>query len=278
MKIAIINDVHAGKPLMHGEKARSSSREVMDTFESFLHELSERHQPDLFINMGDLIRSEAEEIDLERYHRLMESYKSLQQPVIHLLGNHEIKQVNSETIESVWKQHGFDQGSYGHRTFDHVDIIWLGIGKNEGEDGKLFLPEEQLKWLEQTLEKSTRPLLLFTHCAIDDHNVNGNFFYEYYDGRKKGSLFLENQHHIRELIHARSNVVGVFQAHLHYFHSKVLEGIPYITCPAMNDNICGPEVTNNHPEIYTIVSLGDDQLIAKAYSREYCFAGFEGNV
>lgn len=272
MKIAIINDVHVGNPLMQGDRERSFSKEVMEMFPTFLQSLSERHQPDLFINMGDLIRSEAKDIDLERYSSLIESYKALRRPVVHLLGNHEIKQLTCDEVERVWRLHGFNQESYGYRTVGDVDIMWLGIGNDvEG----LSLPDEQLKWLEESLKLSTRPLMIFTHCAIDDQDVNGNFFYEFYDGRRKDRLFLKNQQVVRELIHSRPNVIGVFQAHLHYFHSKILNRVPYITCPAMNDNICSPEVKGNNPEIYTLVTLQGKQLSVKAYSKDYCFAGYE---
>ena len=120
-------------------------------------------------------------------------------------------------------------------------------------------------------------MVIFTHCAIDDHDVNGNFFYEASDNRSKKALFLENQQEIRKIISSSNSVIAVIQAHLHYFHTKKIDGIPYITCPAMGDNICGPNIKDNVPEIYTIFSFEKNRIVAKAFSGKYCFAGYEGN-
>ncbi len=278
MKIVIINDVHVGKPLMHGDKARSSSEVVMNMFESFLQDLVIRHRPDLVINMGDLIRSETSNVDLDRYHKLMSQYSLLQIPVVHLIGNHEIKRLQFEDIEAAWRSHGFEQDRFGLRSFGDVDVIWLGIDQEEKGSKNFILPPKQLAWLKQTLNGSTKQTLIFIHCPIDDQDVSGNFFYEFLDGRKKDGLFLKNQNAVRELIQARQNVIAVFQAHLHYFHARILDGISYITCPAMNDNICGPHVVNNNPEVYTVVTIEEDFLVAKAYSGEHCFAGFERSL
>jgi len=275
MKIAIINDVHIGMSLTHGNKVRASSEKVMDMFEPFLCNIVVRHKPDLLVNLGDLIRSESKNVDLHRYNHLMELYKSLQLPTVHLLGNHEIKHLNQSDIELTWKQYGFNQKSYGFKSLEDIDIVWLGITEEEGHPMTFLLPSDQLNWLKHTLDESTKPLLIFTHCAIDDQDVCGNFFYEALDGREKNALFLKNQREVRKIIHSKQNTLAVFQAHLHYFHAQVLNEIPYITCPAMSENICGPDISNNIPEIYTIVTIEKNQFTAKAYSREYCFAGYE---
>lgn len=272
MKIAIITDVHVGKPLKYRDKVRASSDGVMEIFESFLKELSRNHKPDLIINMGDLIRSENEEADLSRYDTLLGYYKSLGIPVIHLYGNHEIKRMQNSDVEAKWKHHGFDQNGYGLRSFDDIDILWLKI---EAEAGHYVLPPEQITWLEKVLGESIKPLLIFVHCPVDDHDVSGNFFYEALDNRKKEALFLKNQSAVRSLICSNPNVIAVFQAHLHYFYVHSLEGIPYITCPAMGDNICAPDIEHTMPEIYTLVTIQKHQFNVKAYSKEYCFAGYQ---
>ena len=277
MKIAIINDVHIGKPLMHGNTVRASSDGVISKFESFLSNIVRQHQPDLLINLGDLIRSESADLDSARYCHLMNCYKSVEVPVVHLIGNHEIKRLQCNEIETVWNTYGFNQHSYGHRSLNGVDIIWLAI-EEEKESKTFYLPINQLHWLEESLQKSVQPILIFIHCPLDDHDVSGNFFYEALDDRKKDALFLKNQNEVRKIIQSRKNVVAVFQAHLHYFYTRLMDGIAYITCPAMNDNICGPDITNNNPEIYTIATLLHHKVMIKAYSREYSFTGFEMSI
>lgn len=277
IKIAIVNDIHVGKCLEHNGKVRASSHLVEDMLENFLKEIILQHSPDVLINLGNLIRSEERDTDLQKYRRLISNFEQVKLPVIHLLGNHELKKMLVGDIENAWNDCGFEQQSYGCRDINGFTLIWLGLELNPNDHGVRLLPSSQLKWLKDRLEHIERPTVTFTHCAIDDHDVSGNFFYEACDNQNKSALFLENQDEIRKVISASTNVVAVIQAHLHYFHAKKIDHISYITCPAMGDNICGPNIKDNIPEIYTILSLDKGQLIAKAFSGKYCFAGCESN-
>ncbi len=275
MKIAIVNDIHAGKCLEHEGQIRASSHLVEDLLNDFLHQIILQQSPDAVINLGDLIRSEERELDIKRYRGSISNFEQIKSPVIHLLGNHELKKMRIEDVEQTWKECGFDQKSYGRREIGDFTLIWLGLELDSKNPKIRRLPSAQLNWLREQLKHSNRPTLIFTHCAIDDHNVSGNFFYEATDDRNKTGLFLENQAEIRRVISASNCVVAVLQAHLHYFHAKKIDGISYITCPAMGDNICGPNVKNNMPEIYTVLSFENDQFAVKAFSGKYCFAGYE---
>lgn len=275
MKIAVVNDVHVGKCLEHNGKVRASSHLVEDMLEGFLQDIIRQHSPDVLINLGDLIRSEERESDLKKYRRLIANFEKIKSPVIHLLGNHELKKMPLEDIESTWQEFGFDQKSYGYKDIDNFTLIWLGLELDPKDHRIRILPSDQLNWLRNLLKQTIRPTTIFTHCTIDDHDVQGNFFYEASDKRSKAALFLENQESIRSVI-SESGCVAVIQAHLHYFHTKKIDGIPYVTCPAMGDNICGPTIKDNVPSIYTILTFDKNRIVAKAFSGEYCFAGYEG--
>ena len=277
MKLAVVNDIHVGKCLEHNGRVRASSHLVEDVLSDFLREIVQQHSPDAFINLGDLIRSEERESDLQKYRRLIANFDQIKSPVIHLLGNHELKKMLLEDIESAWNERGFNQKSFGIKDIGDFTLIWLGLELDSNDHRIRFLPTNQLNWLRKQLMQVNRPTIIFTHCAIDDHDVNGNFFYEACDNRSKKALFLENQEEIRKIISSSKSVVAVIQAHLHYFHTKKIDGIPYITCLAMGDNICGPNVKDNVPEIYTIFSFEENRIMAKAFSGKYCFAGYEGN-
>jgi 3',5'-cyclic-AMP phosphodiesterase len=277
MKLAVVNDIHVGKCLEHNGKIRASSHLVEDMLPGFLQEIIQQHSPDALINLGDLIRSEERESDLQKYRRLIANFEHLKLPMIHLLGNHELRRMLLEDIESAWNEHRFNQKSYGSKDIGDFTLLWLGLELDSKDHRIRFLPSDQLNWLRELLKQINRPTIIFTHCAIDDHNVNGNFFYEASDNKSKASLFLENQEEIRKIISSSDSVIAVLQAHLHYFHTKKIDGIPYITCPAMGDNICGPNIKDNVPEIYTILSFEKNRIMVKAFSGKYCFAGYEGN-
>ncbi len=277
MKIAIINDIHVGVPLTRPGIVRASSHLIEERLPAYFRTIA-AHQPDLLINLGDLIRSESEESDLGRYRRLMAFFRALPCPVIHLLGNHDIKRMTTSQVEQIWNEEGFMQKSYGQRRLGHLTLIWLGLEICGDNPPRFRLPDEQLDWLEETLQSVSGPVIIFSHCGIDDHDVRGNFFFETHMGERSITpFFLENHAEIRALID-RSQVRGVFQAHLHYFHAQTIGNTAYITCPAMGDNICAPDAVDNLPEIFTLLFIDEKKSSAKAYSRHFCFAGSDFNT
>lgn len=275
MKIAILNDIHLGKALVRNEKVRAASHLAKEALPSLLNYITHHHKPDLLVNLGDLIRSSDQENDQALYQEGLSFFENLPYPTLHLIGNHEIKKLSTQDIEDIWKQKGIHQKSFGIQDMGKWNILWLGIDFRPEQPYKFALPQNQLSWLEMTVREIQKPTIIFCHCAIDQQNVAGNFFYEGYDVKHDRDFFFENAKEIQKKIQSQPFVELVVQAHLHYFHSKIYQGIPHVTCPAMADNICAPSVFEHVPEIYSILTLDEKQLLLKSYSREYCFAGCE---
>lgn len=66
MKIAIVNDIHLGKDLEISQKTgktRAASSLGWERLSELLTRIERKHTPDLFIQGGDLIRSETEQED-----------------------------------------------------------------------------------------------------------------------------------------------------------------------------------------------------------------------
>lgn len=273
MKIALINDIHIGPALEHKGSMRASSHLVEGILPQVIDQIIDQHSPNILINMGDLIRSESLDLDIRRYQTAVRHFNRASCSVIHLIGNHELKRLSTSHIEQIWKEEGFHQKSYGFMKIGNLLLVWLGM---ESDSKKIHqLPQEQLEWLKKRLSEENLPALVFTHCAVDDHDVSGNYFYERFKEKQRQGFFLDNQKIVQEAIGESGMVKAVFQAHLHYFHTKMIGKIPYVTCPAMADNICGPNMINNIPEVYTILTFNAEQLSVKVFSREYCFAGTE---
>lgn len=253
MKIAVINDVHVGRALEHEGKIRASSHLVEDLLDLFIQKIIRQHFPDVLMNLGDLIRSEGRNCDSRNYRRVLSYFKQLDLPVIHLLGNHELKQMSLEQVEQIWHEGGYHQKSYGCIEYGSCRLLWLGLESSLEDPKRHMLPQDQLIWLKAKLSRRNPPVVIFTHCAMDDHDLTGNYFCESLDNQDKRGCFLQNHQEVTDIISASKSVCAVLQAHLHYFHTKEIDGIPYVTCPAMGDNICGPNTEENIPEIYTIL-------------------------
>jgi|GEM_PF-984932 len=276
MKIVVLNDIHIGKALTSNGKVRASSHLIEEQLDRIFENILEQHSPNLVVNLGDLIRSEGKEQDLKSYSEQLARFKKFQAPVIHLVGNHELKKLSLEEIEKVWSNHGFKQRSFGSFELNDFLIIWLGLDLDVSVNPHgATLPKQQIEWLKRELQSVKKKVLIFSHYALDDHDTTGNFFFEAMDNRSKAALFLHNQNEVIKIIRSCSQVKGVFQAHLHYFHVKMDQNVPYITCPALGDNICAPKIIDNIPEIYTTIQLDQSKMVVKAYSGEFCFAGYE---
>lgn len=275
MKIAVVNDIHIGEPLSHDGKMRAASHLAEDALPRVLKDIESWHKPDLLVNLGDLIRRESPELDRQRYWRAMKAFKELDTPVLHLLGNHELVYMDVSTIEKLWAEEGFEQSSYGIKDCGSFAVLWLGLELFEGNYSIRTLPEEQVEWLQETLQSVGKPVIIFSHVPLDSQDMQGNFFYEAFcvPLQKQDGLFLQNQEKMREVIEQSDVVKMVIQGHLHYYHANLLGSIPYITCPAMGDNLCAPNIEEIFPEVYTILNVEEAKLTVKAYSRRYCFSG-----
>lgn len=271
MKIAIVNDIHIGKNLEDKGVIRASSSLVENCLPQILKQIHQQHAPDLLVNLGDLIRSEDATLDAHNYQKALTHFQNFPCPVLHLLGNHELKKLSKETIESLWHASSINQKPYGSLSLHGVEVIWLSL---EHTPNALQLPQEELNWLKQKLSTLERPAFLFSHCAIDDQSVEGNYFYEKNNRQTTPFFFLQNREQIRDLLANNPRIQAVFQAHLHHFHITHHDHLPYITCPALADNITAPDLPHNIPEIYTIVKYEGGKMSVKVYSREYSFAGY----
>lgn len=127
MKIAIINDVHVGKPLERRGVMRAASHLAQDALPRLLSNIVQLHQPDLIVNLGDLIRSEGREHDQNLYRQALVPFQSLSCPVLHLIGNHDVKRMTTQEVENLWHAAGFKQQSFGIKEIKGVPVIWLGM-------------------------------------------------------------------------------------------------------------------------------------------------------
>jgi len=122
MKIVILNDIHIGPPLVYKGSVRAASHLAENALERVVKQILHQHSPDLIINLGDLIRSEYLDIDLKRYRSAIHQFHGLGCPVVHLIGNHELKHMAIHQLENIWAQEGFHQKSYGYMEFDQLRL------------------------------------------------------------------------------------------------------------------------------------------------------------
>ena len=85
------------------------------------------------------------------------------------------------------------------------------------------LPAKQCRWLEEELQASLEPVLIFIHQNLDSRIKEG----------KEDPHVIKNAAQVRRILEGSGRVKAVFQGHFHKGYRQEILGIPYITVPAM---------------------------------------------
>jgi len=157
LKVGIITDLHFGNLAPDG----------VERLEVFA-KAATRERPDYVIQLGDFCHPEKEA------ERLIESWKAIPFPKHNVLGNHDMDKGTKDDIQKFW---GMKKRYY---EFDLKGWKFIIVDMNNLKKGDKFLPyskanfyvdsrmrswpdPEQLKWLDQTLEKTKLPVIIYTH-------------------------------------------------------------------------------------------------------------------
>ena len=268
MKIIAIADLHLGsKDLVKDSHVRSASSVVDQNLATFIDSLK-KHEPELIIDLGDLIRSENPENDLANYKNSFNQLSKVNVPRIHLIGNHELKKLDEKHITSCWTELGHNEQPFGIKEFDEITVVWISF-ENQNINGGIeaVLPAAQLEWLSQALTSISKPIYLFTHYAIFVNDYAGNFLF---DGEFKRFGVYNNNQDILKVVKG-SNVKAVFSAHAHWIDLSYWENIPFVTLPSVTENIAAPDASNNFPGVFSVLDPTGTSATVKVYSADYCF-------
>ena len=269
MKLAIITDLHLGNtPLVRGAHVRSASHLVAQNIDKFLKRISYTN-PDMLVNMGDLIRSQDAQTDAVNYKQALSFFDPYKSNVIHMLGNHEVKKLTENDVLKFWKEVKYGADAYGVKDIDGYEIIWVSFTNKIIDNGTVaYIPEKQLAWLSEQLKKNNNPKLLFSHYPLEGSNFTGNFYFD-----KEYTRFghYNNSKELLDVLSEAINLKAVFAGHSHWIDLKYINGIPFLTLPSVTENIAAPDTTTNFPGIYTLVEAVKEDLVVKIYSGEFCF-------
>jgi len=216
MKCLVISDIHVGEALESAGHMRAASHMAMPSLTNLFRYINIQHKPDIIVNLGDAIRSKSLQYDQSIYEETLQLFSLLDAPVIHLLGNHEIRQMSSKHLKKIWEKVQHQQAFYGSLIQNNHQFIWLSLEKQPQENGSpgYAIPENELKWLENTLEKVTHPTFIFTHCSLAKHDTSGNFFHN------------PNARMHFKLLYTKSNISLVFVIIQQHFILKAATAIP----------------------------------------------------
>ena len=160
LKFAVITDLHHGL-----------APDAMSRVNAFIQAVNARSDLSFVIQGGDFCYSDA------GAQELLDAYKAIKLPTIHVLGNHDMDKVTKPTaverigMESPYRTH--DYGDY------RIVVLDLNHFKKNGDlvsyaNGNYFTDNathnwadaSQLSWLEKTLLTSKKPVVLISHQPL----------------------------------------------------------------------------------------------------------------
>src|SRR5687768_4855018 len=120
MRLALISDVHFEPLAYHDGKLRKMTHQAASLTRRFVDRMNGIEQPDLVINLGDVIEDKSREEDLENYGRFIELMRELEAEVIHVAGNHDTINLTEDDFRSFWRTQ-----ERLHYTRDFGGIHWI---------------------------------------------------------------------------------------------------------------------------------------------------------
>ncbi len=211
IRIGLCSDVHL--PTMHDSEYR---------IQTFVDSMMIAN-PDFIIELGDF------GTPAQEYAHLFDIWNSFPGDKFHVIGNHEMDGGYSRQQAVEYRQMDNSYYSFAKNRFQFI-VLDGNDSKTENEKGyKQYIGTQQFTWLQNELEKSKHPIVIFSHQGLTT--------YPGVDGDEYG---LENAEEIRAILelHNKQNrenrVIACFNGHSHYDYAENVNDIWYITINSMS--------------------------------------------
>ena len=233
IKIAILTDLHT--EIVHDAERR------IDAFV----EAANKEGVDFAVQLGDFIQPpfdgsyvctedkvspvmrnmlERKGLYAEKKQSLLDRFGKLNCPFYHVLGNHDLDLYTKEEVMDFWGMpsgyYSFDQGEYH---FVVLDVNYIKDGEKaldfckgnymkwmfQGEEPFPYVPEEELKWLQEDLKNTDKQTIVLSHEGLNDAFLNAINYKEIFDILKaapNGVRICINGHKHQDLLEEQEGI------------------------------------------------------------------------
>ena len=258
MRFALISDVHLGPPASHQGKLRKLTHLSEELVRGFVRRMRDEVNPDLVINLGDVIEDESAEKDHERYQQFVSMLREVGKPVLHVAGNHDTINLSARELCALWGN--TDQATYAQ---DHGGVHFAVLHTIEHRGERIELPAEQIRWLEQDLAQTRLPSIVLMHHPASEMRLEGNRWFE----KRPYLCRVAERRPLREVIEKSGKVLAVFNGHVHWNHFDVIAGIPYITLQSLIENL-DDDAPGRAASAYAVCDLDQHRLVVNVFGAE----------
>ena len=224
MKIGLFTDCHYNKAELIGHKRRSadSYNKVKSSMDAF-----KENNVDICFCLGDItdhVNGDTKSDIIENYKYMLSLINSYGIPFYLVPGNHDYLMTTGEEIEELLGKKlppcVVKTEKYNIILLDanyRSDMERFDVAGVEWTDSNL--PPYQVEFLKNELDSSSKECIVMVHENLDPNIHN--------------SHVIKNADEIRKIIKDSGKVKMVLQGHFHDGAYCVIDGIPYITLPAM---------------------------------------------
>ena len=229
LSFGMFADAHYAEGLFYGDRECDRSLRKLKKCMDIFHD---RRLP-FAVNLGDIIdHVEDSKKNLSNLEAVRLVLSESQSEIYTVIGNHDVatwpKQLFMNEIGS---------GRVNHYSFDREGCHFVVLDSNSHRDGADYTPDtmpkdwgdawlapDQLEWLAEDLSVH--------HDAVSFVFCHANIDYREYLGDRDPHV-LCNHADIRAVIEREGNVRAVIQGHFHEGCNRTVNGIHYLTIPAM---------------------------------------------
>lgn len=249
---------------------QSAGNEVSGRVAAFTREANER-KADFIIQLGDFVTPD------EAGRKALDAWEQFGGPRYHVLGNHDAEKAGKENVMAFQgqkeKYYSFDAGNYH---FIVLDTNYMKIGDKYIDYGgdnyhrdffNCYIPDFELKWLADDLEKTDKRCFVFTHATL-----------------ALGDWTIYNIHEFQDVIWLANEKAGFnkvtmcFSGHDHADEHLFKGGVHYVLINSMSHKYIGPKYTNFSSKADDVEQYyGNKKFIVPYKDPLYAFVRLKAN-
>jgi len=253
LKFGLVTDTHYADREPGGTRFyRQSDGKLQEAVE-----LMNQEKVDFMIHLGDFKDQDPEPVEaktIEYTRHLEEVFSQFAGPRYHVIGNHDVDSISKQQFQEIVENTNIDQ-TKTYYSFDHGNFHFVVLDANFRPDGiaydkgnfkwdEALINEAQLTWLQQDLNNTKKPTIVFCHQLLD--------------AEVSSAHVVKNATEVQQVLKDSGKVLAVFQGHIHDEVHHVTDGIHYYTLHAMVE-MDGPE--NNSYAIANLDQAGNIELV-----------------
>lgn len=248
IRIGLITDLHyaerptpEGSTRFYGESLKKLSECVT---------VMNREKVDFLIQLGDFkdqTDPPVESKTLEFLEVMVNELNHFDGPTYHVMGNHDHDSISKQQFLDRITIPGYSSAKSFY-SFDKNGFHFVVLDPNYTSTGEAYhrgnfswtdsnVPTAQLKWLEEDLERTRKPTVVFVHQRLDEKEGNENYC-------------VGNASAVRNILEKVGNVILVLQGHYHPGDMTTINDIVYYTLEAAVE---GSGLENNS---FAILEIG----------------------